>query len=473
MIKTSKDQILRRIRLENPWWESSKIDSDLDLMGRRAYFELLFPLILEKKVNRAVIVMGPRRVGKTVILYHTVSELLKNNEPPNNIIFLGIDNPVYAHMPLHDLVDLAIEAGGSDKSKRIYIYFDEIQYLKDWHVHLKVLVDKYRTFRFVASGSAAAALARTSKESGAGRFTEFFLPPVLFCEFLRFTDQESIADLSTLRSNPDQINTLNEAFIDYMNFGGFPEAIFSPAVQKSPERFIRSDILDKILLRDLPSLYGIQDVQELNSIFTMLAYNTAQELSLEELSKNSGVPKGTISRYLEYLEAAFLIQRSHKLGEDGKNFQRKRHFKIFLTNPGIRSALFTPIAADDEHIGAMVETAIVSQLFHDGSRLNYARWKQGEIDVVVVDKSEKVRGVLEVKWSNRFADGKEYPKELVHFCKRNSLSRAFMTTRTQFKSINTQDVHINFVPSAYVCYSIGMSVLKGKGIDFDSLQAEF
>jgi len=67
--------------------------------------------------------------------------------------------------------------------------------------------------------------------------------------------------------------------------------------------------LDKVLLRDLPQLYGIKDIQELNSLFTLLAFNTAEEVALEPLSKRSGVGKQTIQKYIEYLEAAFLIKR--------------------------------------------------------------------------------------------------------------------------------------------------------------------
>lgn len=58
------------------------------------------------------------------------------------------------------------------------MFFDEIQYLKSWEVHLKALVDRYPNLKFVASGSAAAALRLKSNESGAGRFTEFLLPPL-------------------------------------------------------------------------------------------------------------------------------------------------------------------------------------------------------------------------------------------------------------------------------------------------------
>jgi uncharacterized protein len=103
------------------------------------------------------------------------------------------------------------------------------------------------------------------------------------------------------------IEQLNEQFLCYLNFEGYPEVIFLPATQNDPGRFIESDIIDKVLLRDLPSLDGIGDIQELNYLFTTLASNsnTASEISLGELSQNSGVAKNTIKRYIEYLGTAF------------------------------------------------------------------------------------------------------------------------------------------------------------------------
>ena len=70
------------------------------------------------------------------------------------------------------------------------------------------------------------------------------------------------------------LEELNKHFIDYINFGGYPEVIFSEKIQANPGRYIRQDIVDKVLLRDLPSLYGISDTRELNSLFTRIACNS-------------------------------------------------------------------------------------------------------------------------------------------------------------------------------------------------------
>ena len=205
---------------------------------------------------------------------------------------------------------MAKEATGmNDKDDWIIIY-DEIQYLKDWEVHLKSLVDSYRKDKFIVSGSAAAALKFASNESGAGRFTDFLLPPLTFHEYITLkgldriinpTNIEWEGQITQFYSSP-HIDELNKHFIDYINFGGYPEVIFSEKIQANPGRYIRQDIVDKVLLRDLPSLYGIMDTRELNSLFTTIAYNSGNEFSLETLSKQSQVKKDTLKKIVFHVK---------------------------------------------------------------------------------------------------------------------------------------------------------------------------
>ena len=308
MIKNiAKTQVLDRIRFENGWWLNSQTDEHFQNMPHRAYFDQFYEIVTKLDVHRSIVLMGPRRVGKTVMLYHLVQKLLDTGHSPKRILFITVENPIYNHIGLEELFKHGLEAAGSaGDTFDWYVIFDEIQYLKDWDVHLKSLMESYRKNRFIVSGSAAAALQFKSKESGAGRFTDFMLPPLTFYEFIQMQQLSNLVNQIQLpwgNNHVDfysthNIKEFNRLFLDYINFGGYPEAIFSEAVRKNPERFIRNDVVDKVLLRDLPGLYGINNVQELNSLFTTIAYNTANEFSLESLSKQSGTPKNTIKKYI-------------------------------------------------------------------------------------------------------------------------------------------------------------------------------
>lgn len=464
MKNISREQILKRIRRENPWWEAPHQVPDVYREWHpRSYLAPFLPLVRQHDVRRAVVLMGPRRVGKTVLIHHTIMHLLEGKVPPVTIFYVSVDHPLYNDLGLEELLLLFAETTKVDVlQSRAYIFFDEIQYLRNWEVHLKSLVDSYPNLSVVASGSAAAALRLKSTESGAGRFTNFLLPPLTFQEYLMLlgledsiSSPEKQGELYRARN----IDELNQQFLHYLNFGGYPEVIFSQRIQEDPARFIKADIVDKVLLRDLPSLYGIQDIRELNSLFTTLAFNTANEVSLETLSKGSGVAKNTIKKYIEYLDAAFLIRVVHRVDRNARHFKRANFFKVYLTNPSIRAALFSPIGEEDTAMGDLVETATFAQWFHSDASLHYARWKHGEVDIVRLGAQQKPVWAVETKWSDRIVDHPEELRGLTSFCATNQLETALVTTKTRRERKVIDGIQVNFVPVSEYCYTVGRNIV--------------
>jgi predicted AAA+ superfamily ATPase len=177
-----KEQVLRRLAAENPWWQAPfKIQRIYREWTPRPYLERFYPLVANRNIRRAVVLLGPRRVGKTVLVHHAIQRLLAEGVPPPWISYISVDHPLYNGLSLEQLLDLCREAAGmTGGDPDGYVFFDEIQYLKDWEVHLKYMVDSYPSLKCVASDSAAAALRLKSRESGAGRFTDFLLPSLAF-----------------------------------------------------------------------------------------------------------------------------------------------------------------------------------------------------------------------------------------------------------------------------------------------------
>jgi predicted AAA+ superfamily ATPase len=468
------EQIIKKLRDENPWWETYEIDSFHRTLKRRLYYELFFKLVEQTEVKRAVVLMGPRRVGKTVLMHHTIHGLLKDKKIKNDrVCFINIENPLYLNIALEELFKMCLQATGSDDPKGWFVFFDEIQYLPNWEVHLKVLVDSYPHTKFIVSGSAAATLKIKSNESGAGRFTDFMLPPLTFLEYIDLKGLNNLIFESTLfwkgeklsYYNTHNIDSLNKHFVDYINFGGYPEVIFSEQIQSNMARYVKADIIDKVLLRDLPSLYGIRDIQELNAFFTRLVYYTACEVSFETLSQNSGVDKITLAKYIEYLEAAFLIKKIYRTDEAGKFFKRHNFFKIYLTNASLRSALFSPLEASDEMMGNMVETAIFSQWLHRKNSIPwYGRWtknKGGEVDMVGLDlKKSKPVWAAEIKWSNKSFNFIEELKPLMFFSKNTGLTDVIATTLDKSGQKEVNGLKINYTPCSVYAINVALNTIR-------------
>ncbi len=473
MLEISSHEVEQRLAFDNPWWsESGDLSIPYRGLPERSYLPPFQTLIENRSVRRAVILMGPRRVGKTVMLHQAIQKLLEKGTVGNSIMFLSLETPIYTGIGLEKFVRIFQKRFTHAAEAPLTIIFDEIQYLKDWEIHLKSLVDSFPSIRFIASGSAAAALRLKSRESGAGRFTEFLLPPLTFAEYLRFINKESefvreIKGPAKTDYIVADIDAFNRHFIEYLNIGGYPEAVMNEAIRNESDRYIKSDIIDKVLLRDLPQLYGIRDIQELNKLFTVLAYNTGNEVSLDGLSQSSGVSKTTLSRYLEYLEAAFLIKRIYRIDQNAKHFQRATSFKVYLTNPTMRAALFGKLNDDDQSMGSLAETALFSQWFHDPERIEnlyYARWPKGEIDMVSVDsKNQKPIWCVEVKWTDRPVTDKSLLDHIRIFrTKHPTMRTCVVTTRSITSKTTINEMSVSFIPTSLQVYIVGKNIVKGR-----------
>ncbi len=467
-------QIISRLRIENPWWTEGAIPDYLARMSPRLYLDLFYPLVTEIDLRRAIVLTGPRRVGKTVMMYHTIQRLTDEGVAPQNIVYISVETPIYNNIYLEQLFTLACQIlGKQPREQRMFVFFDEIQYLKDWEVNLKSLVDTYPNVKFVASGSAAAELKKRSIESGAGRFTDFTLPPLTFYEYIHLKGYENMMLPSTFERQGEtialydtiDIGRLNELFLDYINYGGYPEVVFSDKIRENPRQFIRHDIIDKVLLRDLPSLYGISDVQELNSLFTMIAYRSGAQFSYASLATDSGVNKETLKKYIAYLEAAFLIKVVRRTDDTAKRYQRETQFKIYLTNPSLRCALFQPINEQDNCIGDMVETAVYAQWIpRQGVDIHYANWRvgksDGEVDIVGLDMAKfKPAWAVEVKWSDRFYERPSELASLGYFMEKNKMDFALVTSISRRGTRQLNGNEVLFVPTACYAYTAAKNTL--------------
>ncbi len=474
MINFPEEQILKRMVVDNPWWTTSAIFDDFDAMRPRMFLEPFKELVTSLPKGRSVILLGPRRVGKTVMMFHTIKQLLADGVQPRKILYLSVDAPLYSGMSLEEMVDYLMKASKTDgDDSGYYVFFDEIQYLKDWEIHLKVLCDSRRHIRFIASGSAAAALKMKSTESGAGRFTHFSLPPLLFCEYMDMIGRsDSVVPVKvnwfdTQTPGYDAINIadLNQHFVDYINYGGYPEVVTTIQMRSNPGRFIKDDIVDKVLLKDLPGLYGISDTRDLYRLFSHLVFRSGEEFSMEDLSKESGIRKENIRKYIDYLESAFLIKVLHKVDENARRFQRVTTFKIYVTNPSVFAAVFSPVDKSTAAFNHLVETAVFCQLGNDTDSLFYANWKKGrsngEVDFVRLNPlSQKPDRAVEVKWSNRYFSNPGELKSLTTFLTTNNLTGAVVTTETESGKKEFNEITLQFVPTALYAYTKGIESVK-------------
>ena len=144
MLEIAKSDIVARLQFDNPWWHSGPEDKvQFQDKPRRRYFEPFLRAITDSSVRRALVLMGPRRVGKTVMVYHAIRALLDTGTEAKNILYLSLETPIYTGLSLERILGYFQELFSHTRESGLFVFFDEIQYLKNWEIHLKSLVDSY------------------------------------------------------------------------------------------------------------------------------------------------------------------------------------------------------------------------------------------------------------------------------------------------------------------------------------------
>jgi predicted AAA+ superfamily ATPase len=411
------------------------------------------------------------------MIRQAISQLLQTEDiNPSQILLLQLASPIYYGRTLQNLVEQFYDLHHPG-DKMQWVFFDDIQYKRDWQAQLSSLIQNHPNIRFVASGSATGTLQKFCSDSDPCQLIPFILPPLTFFEYLRFTGQENDLIIESSVQNESKpsyqtrdIKRLNEEFVNYLNFGGFPESALNSTLCTNEAQVFSDELICKVILNDQASLYGISDTQELNQFLCKLALQTGQEFGIEELSKLTGIAKSRINYYLEYLETAHLIKRVNRINENAVRMSRERTFKIHLINSSLRTMLLGRVTAHDDAMPRLAETAIWAQWMHSRttSCLHNARWREGrqemEVELVALDEaSQKPLLAANISWSDQPQESKNHFRSLLDFTNKHQLRRLpLITTRGHNGITNMEGIDVQFIPTALYCYTISRNLIQPK-----------
>ena len=435
----TNDDLGHRLEFNNPWWDSSfQIETNSPQLPKRAFYPAFFSQLKALENGRMLVLAGLDYIGKTTMVRHVMADLLHKGVRGQEILYFDLAAPSYAFASPARLVDAVAARFGHDRDNRLYLFFDETQYLDGWREKLQTLASEWPKARVVAVVS--------NEATPASDMETFVLPPLTFSEYLNSTKSGESLFGEDMTLSPGAMPALNDAFWEYVNLGGFPK-----------------DAAMRVLHRDLAARSGIGDPRDLDKLFAVLARNTASEITIEELVSAVGVAKNTLRKYLDFLEQAFLIRRLSRLDRDGKRFQRAVAFKVYLTTPSLYTALFGPVSPDDAMFPRLAETALVAQWMgsDNGRYLAYASWRGGGIDLLEVNPDTDVPDhVYEIDWHDGYASpdpkADKGPKELTAFVVRtNPVASTHILTGSTARRGAMAGIDITLAPLALYAYGIG------------------
>lgn len=326
--------------------------------------------------GKAIIVMGPRQVGKTTLL----SQLFKEH---TDVLWLsGDDSDVQEMMSSMTAARMKMLLG----NKKVLI-IDEAQRISDIGLRLKVVIDQLPDVQVVATGSSSFQLASKVNEPLTGRKREFKLYPISFREMVEHTDL-----LTEKRLIPHR-----------MTYGYYPEVVTSPG----DEREILGELSTSYLYKDILQLDGINKPEKLVKLLQALARQIGNQISHREIGQLIDLDPKTVERYIDILEKNYIIFR---LGSYSRNLRNelKNSKKIYFYDLGIRNAVISDFRAPElrNDAGALWENfAIVERLKQlEYNRQNHNLWFWRTVLQKEIDLIEEFDGQIkaaEFKWNPR------------------------------------------------------------------------
>ena len=413
----SDEQIIKALRQYNPWWRMpSAIKEEFKPQKRLAYYEAL-KILKHNSIRRFVVLSGVRRVGKTTILYQMMKQLIEEGVSPKNILYATFDNPILKLVHVEKVLSVYESLYPIEGTR--YLFLDEIQYTSDWELWMKVIYDSRKDIRLIATGSASPILEKGSTESGTGRWSVLKIPTMSFYEYCKLLELDEpklpenlqISKLVKMKKYElgdlmSHFAPLQNHFNRYLTIGGFPELVLSDD-DIYAQRMLREDVVDKVIKRDVLTLFNIRNPLLMEKLFLYLCMNATEIFNATTASKElENVSVVTIDSYIEALEMSNLIYLSKPINIGSKGALKGKP-KIFIADAAIRNAvlMIEDVLADEKELGAIVETAVYKHMvsFYQGSpaQLGYfrkAKDNQKEIDVVIELPRQKI--LCEVKYRN-------------------------------------------------------------------------
>ena len=343
--------------------------------------------------NRAVVITGMRRVGKTTSLHWLLDQVASPNK-----IYLDLerlDQRAVFQESNYDLVINFLRNRGLDSNQPMTVALDEIQYVPNLPSVVKYLADNHQ-IKFLLTGSSSFYLKNYFTESLAGRKVVFELFPLTFGEFLSFRAvtyqrRERFADM---HFDPYEFERLKNHYEDYLLYGGLPSVVLEE--RPSARKDILNDIFSSYINIDVRTLADFQKIGELQQLLRVLALRIGNKVDQTKLASVVGISRPTLAQYLEFLEKTYVIARIPAFAGGDKPAALGK--KLYFCDNGIASIL----AQVSE--GALFENAIYNQLRRYGNLAYIAKGSEYEIDFVV---QEKKPVALEVKYHPTLSDSEK------------------------------------------------------------------
>jgi len=398
--------------------------------------------------DEIIVILGARQVGKTSVLRLLQTELVSAGK---KTYFIDLEDIEIrnALKTVRNVISYLTAMGWRKEDKEItYVFLDEIHYMENCTSILKYIHDHYPRLKFIVSGSSSLKLKFQMAEPLTGRKVVFILYPLSFLEFLEFTNRVELSRIiKQYKSKPIPepfLSQINSAYEEYIIYGGYPKVALTPEYEMKVK--VLKEIQTTYLEKEIRSLVAEESFVKFSSFVEFLATQNGGLLKSLEISKEVGIARNTVIRYLSILEETFIIKTLRPWAKSRAKEIIKMPRLFFLDTGFLNYTLKTfqnlSLRANS---GLLVESGVYVSLLQylgDMDELRYWRTKAGEeIDFLLRRENRIIP--IEVKWSG-------YPKisnAFRKFIKENPVDKGYILTKNSYKVERVNNCQIKFFPA--------------------------
>ena len=356
--------------------------------------ELVLPELVERDVKvetdlpikRVISIIGPRRAGKTFLMFQIIKNLLEKKVEKNRILYVNFEGDLVLGSEVSDLrnmIEIFYEIYPENKNQKVYLFLDEVQNVPNWEKFVRATIDSENIQAFV-SGSSSKLLSKEIATSLRGRTLPYYVYPFSFKEFLKAKDFKIEKYLSS--SQKAKLLNLLKKYIK----GSYPETIF---FEREKEKILR-EILDVTIYRDIIERFKVKNVKVLKLLLKSLVsstyfsvhrfYNYLKSLGIK-------VSKNTIYNYIEHFSDSLVLYTLRKYSKSYKEIEQTIP-KIYFIDNGLL------IVNGIENLSRFMENAVFLELvrrnFTPNNNLFYFGSNRKEVDFVLEGK--KIAQLIQV-----------------------------------------------------------------------------
>ncbi len=344
------------------------------MIKRELYMKRIRPFIGSDLIK---VMTGIRRCGKSVMLELIKQELIESGVNPIQFISINFEDLSYSHLQTAKSLHDEITNRAKDIDGKVYLFFDEIQEVKDW----EKCINSFRVSLdcdIYITGSNAKLLSGELATYLGGRYVEFVIYPFSFGEFIELYRP----------INPDV--SIQQCFQKYLITGGMPY-LANIRYADEPSKQYLHDLFNSVQLKDIVKRNKIRDVDLLERIIAYVIANVGTTFSARSLTKflkseQRTVAPETILNYIKYCCDAYLFYQVKRVDLQGKQILSTNE-KYYIADHGIREAVFGGNMRD---INLILENIVYLELLRRGYKVTVGKTGEKEIDFVCDKRGDKL-----------------------------------------------------------------------------------